>query len=30
MRTMDLTALDLPDDDRDLVIVYHVLEHIPG
>jgi SAM-dependent methyltransferase len=29
MRTMDLTGLDLPDDDRDLVIAYHVLEHIP-
>ncbi len=29
MRRMDLTSLDLPDDDRDLVIVYHVLEHIP-
>lgn len=29
MRRMDLTALDLPDDDRDLLIAYHVLEHIP-
>lgn len=29
MRRMDLTALELPDDDRDLVIAYHVLEHIP-
>jgi SAM-dependent methyltransferase len=29
MRTMDLTKLDLPDGDRDLVIAYHVLEHIP-
>ena len=29
MRRMDLTALDLPDEDRDLVIAYHVLEHIP-
>lgn len=28
MRRMDLTALDLPDEDRDLVIAYHVLEHI--
>jgi SAM-dependent methyltransferase len=28
MRTMDLTALDLPDADRELVIAYHVLEHI--
>jgi SAM-dependent methyltransferase len=28
MRQMDLTALDLPDMDRDLVIAYHVLEHI--
>jgi SAM-dependent methyltransferase len=29
MRRMDLTALELPDEDRDLVIAYHVLEHIP-
>jgi SAM-dependent methyltransferase len=29
MRTMDLTKLDLPAGDRDLVIAYHVLEHIP-
>jgi SAM-dependent methyltransferase len=29
MRTMDLTRLELPDGDRDLVIAYHVLEHIP-
>ena len=29
MRTMDLTSLELPDGDRDLVIAYHVLEHIP-
>lgn len=29
MRAMDLTELELPDDDRELVIVYHVLEHIP-
>jgi SAM-dependent methyltransferase len=29
MRRMDLTSLALPDDDRDLVIAYHVLEHIP-
>lgn len=28
MRRMDLTRLDLPDADRDLVIAYHVLEHI--
>lgn len=28
MRVMDLVSLDLPDDDRDLVIAYHVLEHI--
>ena len=28
MRRMDLTALDLPSEDRDLVIAYHVLEHI--
>lgn len=28
MRTMSLTRLDLPDDDRDLLICYHVLEHI--
>lgn len=28
MRQMDLTNLDLPDRDRDLVIAYHVLEHI--
>ena len=28
MRRMDLTALSLPDGDRDLVIAYHVLEHI--
>jgi len=27
-RQMDLTALELPDSDRDLVIAYHVLEHI--
>lgn len=29
MRTMDLTKLSLPDGDFDLVIAYHVLEHIP-
>lgn len=29
MRTMDLTQLALPDHDRDLLICYHVLEHIP-
>jgi SAM-dependent methyltransferase len=29
MQRMDLTALELPDDDRDMVIAYHVLEHIP-
>lgn len=29
MRAMDLTHLDLPDEDRDLLICYHVLEHIP-
>lgn len=29
MRRMDLTALELPEADRDLVIAYHVLEHIP-
>ncbi len=29
MKQMDLTALQLPDADRDLVIAYHVLEHIP-
>ncbi|HEY7131047.1 MAG TPA: methyltransferase domain-containing protein [Candidatus Limnocylindrales bacterium] len=29
IRPMDLTRLDLPDRDRDLVIAYHVLEHIP-
>ena len=28
MRQMDLTGLALPADDRDLVIAYHVLEHI--
>ena len=28
MRQMDLTALELPSDDRDLLIAYHVLEHI--
>ena len=28
MQTMDLERLDLPDEDRDLVIAYHVLEHI--
>lgn len=28
MRQMDLTRLDLPAADRDLVICYHVLEHI--
>jgi SAM-dependent methyltransferase len=27
-RQMDLTALELPDGDRDLLIAYHVLEHI--
>jgi SAM-dependent methyltransferase len=30
MEAMDLTDLALPDDDRDLVIAYHVLEHIPN
>lgn len=30
MQAMDLTDLALPDDDRDLVIAYHVLEHIPN
>jgi SAM-dependent methyltransferase len=29
MRTMDLTRLDLPGSDRDLLICFHVLEHIP-
>jgi SAM-dependent methyltransferase len=29
MQTMDLTTLRLPDGDRDLVIAYHVLEHVP-
>jgi SAM-dependent methyltransferase len=29
MEAMDLTATGLPDADRDLVIAYHVLEHIP-
>lgn len=29
MQAMDLTDLALPDHDRDLVIAYHVLEHIP-
>jgi SAM-dependent methyltransferase len=29
MERMDLTATGLPDADRDLVIAYHVLEHIP-
>lgn len=28
MRRMDLTSLDLPDSDRDLIVAYHVLEHI--
>lgn len=28
MRRMDLRRLDLPDMDRDLIIAYHVLEHI--
>ncbi|MEP6638641.1 MAG: methyltransferase domain-containing protein [Chloroflexota bacterium] len=30
MQAMDLTDLALPDDDRDLVIAFHVLEHIPN
>jgi SAM-dependent methyltransferase len=29
MELMDLTSTGLPDGDRDLVIAYHVLEHIP-
>jgi SAM-dependent methyltransferase len=29
MRQMDLTRLTLPNADRDLIIAYHVLEHIP-
>lgn len=29
MRQMDLTQLDLPDVDRDLLVAFHVLEHIP-